>query len=127
MSTVFYWAKARARKAKTPVYTYIFEQAMPCNEHPEFGAFHTSDLVYWFNGLKTLDYPWTEEDRRVADQASSYLVNFVKTGNPNGKNLPAWEPFDADQPSTMVLGAESGPRPVAGKERLGFYRDLLEK
>ncbi len=127
MSTVFYWAKRRAAKATTPVYTYLFEQAIPCKEHPEFGAFHTSDLAYEFNNLKTLDHPWTEDDRRVAEQVSSYWANFVKTGNPNGENLPEWKAFDASNPTTMVLGAKPGPRAIAGKERLGFYRDLLEK
>lgn len=127
MSTVYYWAKRRAQKAKAPVYTYVFEQAIPCKEHPEFGAFHTSDLVYEFNNLETLDYPWTEVDRLVANQVSSYWVNFVKTGNPNGQNLPEWKPFDAGDPSTMVLGADIGSRPITGKERIDFYRDLIEK
>jgi hypothetical protein len=80
-----------------------------------------------FNDLKNQDRPWTEDDRRVADEVSSYWVNFVKTGNPNGGNLPRWQPFDAGNPSTMTLAAKSGPRPIAEQERLAFYRDLLEK
>jgi len=121
------WAKWRAKTAQTPVYTYIFEQVKPNPEHPEKGAAHGSDLAYEFNSLKSENLPWTPEDRRVADQVSSYWANFVKTGNPNGADLPHWEPFNADNPTTMVLGANMGPRPIAGKERWGFYRDLLEK
>jgi para-nitrobenzyl esterase len=127
MSTVFSWAVKRSAKARTPVYTYIFNQALPSKEHPEFGAFHTSDLVYEFNNLETVDAPWTDDDRRVADQVSSYWVNFVKTGNPNGENLPRWAPFRADNPATMALGTNSGPREIAGKERLNFCRELLDK
>jgi para-nitrobenzyl esterase len=127
MSTVYCWARRRAGKARTPAFTYIFSQAIPSREHPEFGAFHTSDLVYEFNNLNLVDHPWTEEDRRVADQASSYWANFVKTGNPNGDTLPPWAPFDAAKPSTMALGSVAGPCPIAGKERLGFYLDVLEK
>lgn len=123
MSSMFYWAKRRAKTAKTPVYTYFFDQAIPS----ERGAYHGSDLAYEFNDVKNQDRPWTEDDRRVADEVSSYWVNFVKTGDPNGKNLPLWMPFDASNPSTMALGARSSPRPIAGKERLGFYRDLFEK
>ena len=127
MACVFYWAKRRAKTAKTPVYTYLFEQAVPWPEHPEFGAFHGSDLVYAFSNLPRLKRPWTEADRHVAEEVSSYWVNFVKTGNPNGANLPRWAAFHADNPATMVLGVKSAARPIAGKERLGFYRDLLEK
>jgi len=127
LSSVFYWAKRRAKTARTSVYTYFFEQAIPWPEHPEFGAFHSSDLVYEFNNLNKLQRPWSLADRRIADEVSSYWVNFVKTGNPNGGNLPDWAPFNPDKPSTMALGINSGPRQIATKERLGFYRDLLEK
>ncbi len=127
LSSVFYWARRRANTAATPVYTYIFQPAIPWPEHPEFGAFHSSDLVYAFNNPKKLDRPWTEDDRRVADEVSSYWVNFVKTGNPNGAGLPHWTPFNADDPVTMSLGTNPGPRPIAVKERLNFYRDLFER
>jgi para-nitrobenzyl esterase len=127
MASVFYWAKRRAKIAKTRVYTYFFNQAIPWPAHPEFGAFHSSDLVYEFNNLRKLDRPWTAVDQYVADEISSYWVNFVRTGNPNGKNLPLWEPFNASNFSTMALDAKSRPRQIAGKERLGFYRDLFEK
>jgi para-nitrobenzyl esterase len=58
---------------------------------------------------------------------SSGGMNFVKTVNPNGENLPLWKPFDTSDPSTMVLGEKTGPRRIAGKERMEFYRGLLEK
>lgn len=122
-SSTFYWAKRRAKTAKAPVYTYLFEQAVAS----ERGAYHGSDLAYWFNDLKNEDRAWTEEDRLVADQVSSYWANFVKTGNPNGENLPEWQSFDANSPTTMSLRAKSGPRPIAGAERLEFYRNLLQK
>ncbi len=127
LSSVFYWAHRRAKTARTPVFTYLFEQAIPWPEHPEFGAFHSSDLVYEFNNLNRLQRPWSPADRRIADEVSSYWVNFVKTGNPNGTGRPTWLPFAADKPSTMALGLASGPRQIVAQERLGFFRDLLEK
>ena len=35
---------------------------------------------------------------------SDYLVNFAKTGNPNGSGLPAWEPITDQQDSVLLLG-----------------------
>jgi hypothetical protein len=35
--------------------------------------------------------------------SSSAWIAFIKTGNPNCKELPAWEPFNPDENPTMVL------------------------
>ena len=58
----------------------------------KFGAFHTSDVNYWLNHF-TKVYPrnFTGTDYALGESMSSYLVNFAKTGNPNGKDLPAWK------------------------------------
>ena len=124
--TVFYWAKWKTRTSKMPVYSYFFNQAIPWPQHPEFGAFHSSDLVYAFNNLNRMDRPWTEADRTVADMVSLYWANFVKTGNPNGDNLPHWPAFDAEIPSTMDLSPQAGPVPIAANERLEFYGNLFK-
>ena len=34
---------------------------------------------------------WTSKDYEFGKNLSAYLVNFAKTGNPNGENLPYWE------------------------------------
>jgi para-nitrobenzyl esterase len=126
-ATVYFWAKRRARMAKAPVYSYRFDQPIPWPAHPEFGAFHSSDLIYAFDNLKQLDRPWTAVDRRVADLYSSYWVNFVKTGDPNGDGLPAWQPFSPDRPLTMVIGAVPGPIAIADAARFDLYRAAIDK
>lgn len=45
----------------------------------------------------------------MARQMSNYLVNFISSGNPNGKetneeDMPEWEPFTAESPYAMVFG-----------------------
>ena len=126
-ATVFFWAKRRAKAAQAPVYIYRFDQAIPWPQHPEFGAFHSSDLVYAFANLKQLDRPWTAEDDRAAAAYSSYWVNFVRTGDPNGAGLPVWRPFAADRPVILAIGATPAEIPVAEPQRLEFHRALLEK
>ena len=87
-------AKARANSgAEGRTYIYRFDHEMSGPNKQIIGAFHTSDIPYFLYNL--LDYRknyWEETDYKTADAASEYLVNFLKTGNPNSKNssLPMW-------------------------------------
>jgi hypothetical protein len=52
---------------------------------------------------------------------SSYISNFLKTGDPNGGHLPVWRRFDG-APLTMELGDAFSPRAVASATELDFFR-----
>jgi para-nitrobenzyl esterase len=118
---IYEWARFRNATSKTPVYTYYFERGIPWPEHPEFGAFHTGDVIYWFNNLKKLNRPWTDSDKEFAENVSSYLVNFVSTGDPNGEGLPVWPSFDADKSETLRLNLTIETIPVASENKMKFF------
>ena len=73
--------------AKNGSYVWHFERMLPGDDK---GAWHSSDLWYWFGTLKNCWRPMEERDFTLSDEMSSYLCNFVKTGNPNGDGLPHW-------------------------------------
>ncbi len=125
--SMYLWAEGRARTSKAKAYTYYFTRGIPWPEHPEFAAFHTGDVPYFFANLKHLNRPWEAVDRKLSDAASNYWVNFAKTGNPNGKGLPNWPAFDAAQQVTMELGEKIGARPVAEKEKMTFFAQYFAK
>jgi para-nitrobenzyl esterase len=88
------------------VYLYYYNHVMPGENSQSDGAFHTSDVPYFFNHLSAsrASY-WTDVDRRFADIMSDYLVNFAKTGDPNGAAGPAvWEAVK-ESGSYLVLNA----------------------
>jgi para-nitrobenzyl esterase len=104
------WNELQARTGKAPTYRYLFELTPPAPElskTPLAGAFHTAEIVYVFDNLKVRNWPWRPEDRRMAEIASSYWVNFAKSGNPNGPGLPDWPAYTESNATVMRLDEQS--------------------
>ncbi|HMB90466.1 MAG TPA: carboxylesterase family protein [Rhodothermales bacterium] len=121
-------AAERARTAETEAFLYYVERGIPWPQRPEFGAFHTAEVPYFFNNLKYLDRPWEAVDHTLADAMSSYWVNFATTGNPNGGGLPNWPTYDAASQSMMVFGEPIEVREMPADEaRRAFYEAYLER
>ncbi|MDJ1482587.1 carboxylesterase family protein [Cytophagaceae bacterium YF14B1] len=58
---------------------------------PARGAVHSAEIEYAMGNLSTNKvYSWTKEDYKVSETMQAYFANFIKTGNPNGGNLPKW-------------------------------------
>lgn len=103
------WGKERNRKSRFPMYSYLWTYVEPGPESARYGAFHTSEVPYVFGTLaKSPERNFTDLDRRVAEIMQSYWVNFVKTGNPNGKGLPNWPQFEKGE-KFMELGKRFAP------------------
>ncbi len=119
--SMFLWASRRGKNHRQPVFTYYFDRAIPWPQHPEFGAFHTGEIPYFFLNLKTLDRPFEPVDFRIAQEAASYLRDFAGQGNPDGGDLPKWPRVEATAPATMEIGVRTGPMPLADPEKLDFW------
>jgi para-nitrobenzyl esterase len=80
-----------------PTYLYHFSH-VPTDKpnFPNYGAFHTSEVPYALHTLKLWDRPWQERDYKMEKIMSAYWINFVKTGNPNGADLPEWKSYDRE-------------------------------
>ncbi len=88
------WAK------KNGAYMWHFSRMLPGDSE---GAWHSSDLWYWFGTLKNCWRPMEEKDYILSDEMASYLCNFVKSGNPNCDGLPLWEKCTAGK-TVMCFG-----------------------
>jgi para-nitrobenzyl esterase len=119
---------ANQLKLSGKVYTYFFDRAIPWPEHPEFGAFHTSEVPYIFENLELTRHPIESVDQQVSDAVSSYWMNFAASGDPNGKSLSNWPAYTPDAHKTMELGVKKGPMPEAATPgRMAFQIAYLKK
>lgn len=97
-------ATVKSKQGGAPVYVYLFEWQSPVNDG-SLGASHGMELPFMFNNIalgRTLT-GGTKEAYDLADKISSAWINFIKTGNPNAKGLPKWEPYNSEKGATMVF------------------------
>ncbi len=100
-------------------YCYCFTPDMPGWDNP--GTFHSSDLWFWFETLAKCWRPFTGRHYDLARQMCDYFCNFIRTGDPNGKDLngetlPRWEAWSEDAPCTMMFlrdGAAPSKEPLS--------------
>jgi para-nitrobenzyl esterase len=123
------WAAAQSKQGKK-AYTYFFTHIPTLNGAPSpQGATHTAEISYAFNNPKGQPtQTWNDVDTKLADMMSSYWVNFITKGDPNGNGLPQWPQFkDLATSKVMVLGdtpqVESTP-PVA---KLTFFQAAYQR
>jgi len=103
------WITLHGRGGKPPVYRYFYTRPRPAmrpekgTAGPATGAAHSAEIEYALGNLGTNDvYAWTSDDQKVSETFQGYVVNFVKTGNPNGPGLPNWPATNAS-PDQQVL------------------------
>jgi para-nitrobenzyl esterase len=99
-----------------PVYYYRFSYVATSVGTPGTkGAAHATDIPFFFD-TTAIKYgaATSATDRAASRIASGYLVNFVKTGNPNARSqpesaaLPLWPAYDGNTKSMMDLNAAGG-------------------
>jgi para-nitrobenzyl esterase len=116
------WAKLQTRTGKAKVFIYNFNRKLPANTpETQFGAFHSGEIVYAYNNLHTLHRPWEKIDYSIAEMMSSYWTNFAKTGNPNGKDLPTWNEYQANNEQVMAIDKISQSVTLHSKMQMEFW------
>jgi len=130
------WARMQSKTGKNKVFMYYFSRVPPPPQRVK-GAYHGSEIAYVFGNLMVAPFAtppngetpkWEDVDRNLADQMSSYWVNFAVTGDPNGKNLPKWPAFKlAKNEVVMGFGATSEVKPVPNKAALDFLDTYFDK
>ena len=96
---LFAMGKSWCEAQKSASYCWYFDRQLPGDKN---GAWHSSDLWYWFGTLPNCWRPMQKKDYAISEKMTSYLCNFAKNGDPNGQGLAAWTP--AGQAGKRVMG-----------------------
>ena len=108
-----------------PVYVAWFDYNAPLF-NGRIRAFHCSDICYWFKNtdLMVTHTGGGTEPRKVSDQMSATLVAFMRTGNPNCKEIPEWPAYTPEEAPTMIFSLNSKVVNAPDREALSLLKDF---
>jgi para-nitrobenzyl esterase len=99
-------------------------QALAADRVDQVGAYHTSDVPYWFGTLDAFNLfrptrSWLAYDRKLSEQMTASLIAFARTGSPRTADL-AWPAWSAGDEHLLEFGQQANTvRRLDGK-RLDF-------
>lgn len=94
------FSKKLEEAGRSPAWVYYFARELPGDSA---GAFHSSELWYMFGTLHRCWRPMKVTDEELSQRILDYWTNFMKYGNPNGDELPKWEPCDCKSENVLRL------------------------
>lgn len=96
-------ANAKASQ-KAPVYLAWFGWEPPLFDN-RMRAFHCLDICFWFanTDLMLTHTGGGKRPRALGEKMSGALLQFMKTGSPNGGGLPEWKAYSLANGETMIL------------------------
>lgn len=121
------WFDLHRKNSEEPVYRYLFSRIRPQAKlnpeyHPE-GASHASEIEYFLGNLKLIENPnLSETDFKISSTIQEYLANFIKTGNPNSKDLLPWPSAKASDvnPPVLIMDSDFEVIPAVNDDRYRF-------
>ncbi|HEY3439614.1 MAG TPA: carboxylesterase family protein [Paludibaculum sp.] len=87
-----------------PVYVNWFTWQPPLFDN-RMRAFHCVDICFWFynTDLMLTHTGGGPRPKALSTRMAGALLQFMKTGNPNGGGLPTWPKYTAAKGETMIL------------------------
>jgi para-nitrobenzyl esterase len=91
-------------KQNAPVYVAWFGWQPPLFDH-RMRAFHCLDICFWFynTDLMLTHTGGGARPRKLSTKMAGSLLQFMKTGDPNGGGLPDWPQYTSEKGETMIL------------------------
>lgn len=124
---------------KLPIYQWEFaDEAAPvlgvgiAKPYPDFnmGSVHSTELNYLFPNLSNTSRidaaDLAPASEALAGQMVAQWAQFVRTGNPNGKGLPAWPTYAGGKSVMLLAPGASGAYDAAAQHQCAFWRSQFK-
>ena len=85
-----------------PSWEYLFTK-----DNGRLGSWHSGEMVYTFGVIPEKSGLYTEEDRKLSNTMHTYLVDFVKNGDPNSGMQSGFDQ-SPDSSKVMEFGTKVG-------------------
>jgi para-nitrobenzyl esterase len=119
--STYVWALEQNKNSHAKTFLYQFTRKPPATgDKKRFGAYHTAEIGYAFHNLDSIQRAWEPVDIKLEKDMSAYWVQFVKTGDPNLPELPAWNSFSNENPACIIFGDSIQTGSLPDKEALDF-------
>ncbi len=93
------FAEELRKQGRDRIYTYVFDRQQPGDDA---GVPHSCDNRYQFGTLDASWRPYDENDWALSLTMQKYWANFARSGDPNGDDLPHWQPYSTDRESLRL-------------------------
>ena len=116
-------AAAKSAQGGAPAYLYLFTWKPESNA---LGASHGMELPFMLHNV-SLQREMTGASPaayKFEQLISSIWIAFIKTGDPNVKGLPKWEPYNADTGVTMILDNKCRPLQHHDRDLMQMSRSI---
>lgn len=90
-----------AYNSGTKVYRYVFTK-----ENGYLGTWHSGEMIYMYKNIESSNYRYRydESDINLSNTMSKYIINFIKTDNPNSAGLSVWDEWTPTSSKVFEFG-----------------------
>ena len=80
----------------------------------------------FFYGYKFGSGEMTQTEQRMQQMIMRYVMNFTKTGDPNGEGLPYWTTYEQGKPTVMIMREGLHLDKVQNQAQMDFFEDFFK-
>ena len=112
-----------AARAGLPTRAYQFDFVPPDQRATKPGADHCADRLFWLGQSPSAD----TESRALARTMSGWMLNYVRSDDPNGPGLPPWPASQDGRTNPLVIGQHIAATPDFRARQLATWFDKWQR